>query len=96
MMLYADDTVLYKRKSDNERFIDMHNFKQDVKRMYEWCQKNRLSINVKKTKVVFYPYPTSVKNDINNRIEIDRQEIHYVNSYLYLGIDIDEHLTFNI
>ena len=42
----------------------------------------------------FYPYSTSVKNDINNRIEIDRQEIHYVNSYLYLGIDIDEYLTF--
>ena len=50
MMLYADDTVLYKRISNNERFIDMHNFKQDVKRMYEWCQKNRLSI-----KVVFLP-----------------------------------------
>ena len=48
MLLYADDTVLYKRISDTERFLDMHNFKQDVLRMHDWCQKNRLSINVKK------------------------------------------------
>ena len=72
----------------------MHNFKQDVLRMYDWCQKNRLSINVKKTKAVFYPYSSAVKNDINNRIVINRQEIQYVNSYLYLGIVIDEHSTF--
>ena len=94
MLLYADDTVLYKKISDQERFLDMHNFKQDVSRMYDWCQKNRLSINVKKTKTVFYPYTNTIKNNINNRIEINKQEIHYVDSYLYLGIDIDEHLTF--
>ena len=94
MLLHADNTVLYKKISDCERFLDMHNFKQDVSRMYEWCQKNWLSINVKKTKAVFYPYSSTVKNDINNRLEINSQEIHYVNSYLYLGIDIDEQLSF--
>ena len=94
MLLYADDTVIYKKISDAERFLDMHNFKQDVLRLYEWCQKNRLSINVKKTKAVFYPYSNVIKNDINNKIVINRQEIQYVNLYLYLGIDIDENLTF--
>ena len=48
MLLYADDTVLYRRISDTEQFLDMHNFKQDVLQMRDWCQKNRLSINVKK------------------------------------------------
>ena len=76
MLLHADDTVLYKKISDSERFLDMHNFKQDVLRMFEWCQKNRLSINVKKTRAVFYPYSSTVKHDINSIIEIDRQEIH--------------------
>ena len=76
MLLYADDTVLYKKISDTERFLDMHNFKQDVLRMHEWCQKNRLSINVKKTEAVFYPYSNTVVNNINNRIEIDKQETH--------------------
>ena len=55
ILLYADDTVLYKSISDKERFIDMHNFKQDVNRLVIWCQRNRLSINVKKTKFDFHP-----------------------------------------
>ena len=59
-----------------------------------WCQENRLSINVKKTKLVFYPRSNTVLNDINSDIQINREIVHYVNSYLYLGIDIDEHLTF--
>ena len=94
MLLYADDTVMYTTISDNEHFLDMHSFKQDVGRMYEWCQKNRLSINVKKTKAVFYPYSTTIANNVNQEIKINNQIIHYVNSYLYLGVDIDEHLTF--
>ena len=31
---------------------------------------------------------------MHNEIEIDNQHVHYVNSYLYWAIDIDEHLTF--
>ena len=54
IMLYADDTVLYKCISDDCRFLVMHDFKEDVRRMYEWCQKNRLSINVKKTLKLYF------------------------------------------
>ena len=54
ILLYADDTVLYKGISENEKFLDMHNFQQDVDRMVLWCQRNRLSINIKKTKLVLY------------------------------------------
>ena len=53
IMLYADDTVLYKCISDDCRFLDIYDFKQYVKIMYEWCQENRLSINVKKEKLCF-------------------------------------------
>ena len=56
MLLYADDTVMYKAVSDDGRFLDMHSFKQDIERMYKWCQRNSLSINVKKTKVVLFIY----------------------------------------
>ena len=48
ILMYADDTVSYKSISENEKFLDMHNFQQDVNRLVLWCQKNRLSINVKK------------------------------------------------
>ena len=48
MLLYADDTVMYKKVSDNGRFLDMHEFQQDVNRLLEWCNVNRLSITCKK------------------------------------------------
>ena len=66
ILLYADDTVLYKHISDSQRFLDMHDFQQDVDRMITWCQKNRLSINVKKTKLVFHPHTSTVENNINS------------------------------
>ena len=75
-------------------FNALHSFKQDIDRMYKWCYRNRLSINVKKTKAVFYPHSNTILNNINQNLEINKQKIHYVSSYLYLGIDIDESLTF--
>ena len=56
--------------SENEKFLDMHNFQQDVNRLVLWCQRNRLSINVKKTKLVFYPANQNVENNVNNVIKM--------------------------
>ena len=94
ILLYADDTVLYKEISDSHRFLDMHDFQQDVNRLIKWCQKNRLSINVKKTKLVFHPHMQTVVNDIHRDIVILNSPVSYVSSYLYLGVDIDEKLSF--
>ena len=94
MLLYADDTVMYRKISDNHRYLDMHDFQQDVNRLISWCQKNRLSINVKKTKLVFHPHSQNVENNINNDIKRLDVPVGYVNSYLYSGIDIDSDLTF--
>ena len=38
-------------------------------------------------------YSSTAINDINQEFFINRQPFQYVNSYLYIGIDIDEHLT---
>ena len=94
MLLYADDTVMYKKISDDQRFLDMHEFQQDVNNLITWCQINILSINVKKTKLVFHPHSVNIDNNVNNAITILDVPVGYVNSYLYLGIDIDSGLTF--
>ena len=72
----------------------MIHFQQDVNRLIKWCQLNRLSINVKKTKLVFYPHSQNAGNNINNEICISETPVDYVKSYLYLGVDIDDMLTF--
>ena len=95
ILLYADDTVMYKKISDENRFLDMHDFQQDIiNRLINWCHVNRLNINVKKTKLVFHPYMANIINDVHDKIKISGESVHYVNSYLYLGVDIDNQLTF--
>ena len=96
ILLYADDTVMYKKISDKNRFLHMHDFQQDVNRLTKWCQLNRLSINVKKTKLVFHPYTSNVINNIHENIKISGEFVNYVTSYLYLGVDIDNFLTFKL
>ena len=49
---------------------------------------------MKKTKLVFYPHNSNIVNDLNNEISINEEPVNYVQTYLYLGIDIDQHLTF--
>ena len=88
MLLYADDTVLYKSISDTHRYLDTHDFQQDVNRLVMWCKLNRLSIIIKKTKLVFHPYMQNVENNINNGVKMYGTSIDYVSSYLYLGVDI--------
>ena len=57
-----------------------------ITRLVVWCQRNRLSINVKKTKLVFYPASQNAINDVNNVINMQGTAVDYVSSYLYLGI----------
>ena len=85
---------MYKPISDSQRFLDMHDFQQDVNRLVMWCQVNRLSINIKKTKLVSHPHMQNVTNNINNEIKMSGVLVDYVTSYLYLGVDIDNMLTF--
>ena len=53
---------------------------------------DRLSINVKKKKLVFHPHAANVENNINKDIKILDIPVGYVTSYL--GADIDNTLSF--
>ena len=55
--MYADDIVLFKkiRNDDHYTNIDIGLFKQDVQRVSEWCVANELTINIKKTKLQYFP-----------------------------------------
>ena len=72
----------------------MHNFQQDVNKLVTWCLRNRLSINVKKMKLVYHPATQNVGNNVNNIINMQGTYVDYVSSYLYLGVDIGNVLTF--
>ena len=46
VLLYADDTVLYRSDSDADR--NHRNLQGDLNRLYRWCNNNGLTINSKK------------------------------------------------
>ena len=73
----------------------MRDFQQDISRLINWCQRNRLSIDVKKKKFFFYPHTQTVENYIYQEIKILGSPVSYVSSDLYLGVDIDNLLSLN-
>ena len=90
--LYADGTVIYRSgpilNTSDEVNTDLSSFK-------DWCTQNKLTINVKKTKCVYFGLKSQIKNINNHRICIDNILIDRVNSYKYLGVTLDSLLNYD-
>ena len=94
--LYADDIVMFKKLDKGNVLLDIDLFKQDIKAIETWCLQNELTINIKKTKLQYFPQNRNIdcktfKNDVTCRIY--DQELTYVSTFKYLGIDIDRNLN---
>ena len=90
--LYADDTVLY-ISGQVENISDSVN--TDLVNFKNWCNQNKLTINVKKTKCVFFGLKSQVKHIDTHEICIDNKLIDRVSSYKYLGVTLDATLNYN-
>ena len=91
--LYADDMVLYRTLEDEDCIKD---FQADMDNVYEWCNRNKLTINIEKNKAQLFPKnpntdPISLHN--KNPIKISNKTLHYEHTFRYLGIDIDQYLS---
>ena len=87
---FADDTsIIY--SSNHLKTIET-NLNFDLKCVPEWLKSNRLSLNVKKTKLLFFrsKYKT-IQENIS--IKIQGVRINPSSHVKYLGIFIDEHLS---
>ena len=65
--LYADDTVLYYSSHNLNQAITI--VQEDLVKLSQWCNKNRLTINCKKTKYCVYGMRSVVKKKQNNRYD---------------------------
>ena len=82
--MYADDMVLVaSRETDLQKMLDT---------LYSWCKKWRLSVNKEKTKIVHFR--TSRTRKTNYNFNFDKEKLEIVPHYKYLGVIMDEHLTF--
>ena len=83
ILLYADDIVLVAPDSDRlQRMLNV---------VTEWCDRWKLSVNPAKTKIVHFRSQSFVRSDA--KLTCSGSGIEFCDSYKYLGVWFDEHLT---
>ena len=93
--LYADDTVIYLAKQNVNDALEL--VQKDLNNLSEWCTRNKLTINSKKTKYCIYGMRSNIKKSktTNTVLSLNNNILDRVCSYKYLGFILDDHLTFN-
>ena len=93
-VLFADDTTLVASHSDFPFLINAINV--HLKFVHSWLSCNKLSLNVLKTKYVMFRNPQN-KSDVYNDISIfiNTTKIENCSTITYLGIVLDEHLSWD-
>ena len=88
-ILFADDTnVFITGRNVTDLAITLNS---ELQKLVQWLQCNKLSLNISKTHYMIFSKHDSNVNNIN--ITINSQSIQKVNSTQFLGITIDESLS---
>ena len=61
----------------------------------DWCNYKKLTINIKKTKVMLFGTRYKINRNNNLKIRVNNEYIQTVPTYKYLGIHYDQTLCFN-
>lgn len=89
ILKYADDTVIIGNISENNEAF----YFQQVSSFVNWCEENFLHLNVKKTMEMCLDFRKD-RNEFNP-LSIKNENVKVVNSYKYLGVIIDDKLSFS-
>ena len=95
-IMYADDTTLLATLSstqDNDRVSFEQTVNCELQKVSNWLKVNKLSINVAKTQFMFFHPKNKKIPDIN--LLFDNEPIVRVSTFDFLGIKIDENMTWN-
>ena len=88
-ILFADDTNVFLSGKDIESITEEMN--RELLYVVEWLQANRLSLNVNKTKFMFFK-PKRKKVDHNILLTMCGVSIHEVENIKFLGVILDNKL----
>ena len=89
-LMYADDTTIYFNLEDFPALNREQEINKELEKLNTWFQLNKLTLNVEKTKCIFFHKRRAVPpiNISMNNIPID-----IVPHFKYLGIILDTHLS---
>ena len=92
--MYADDTVFYATGRNRQEVCNTLQMCSNY--VYDWCIVNRLYINMKKTKIMWFGMDNDKEDgSSSDNIHIANVCIERVWSYPYLGIELDARLSFD-
>ena len=92
-ILFADDTNILYSNADFRSLINIVN--SELISLSDWFKVNRLSINLKKTHLIYFGYKSiPPESDIyENKLRIDQEIISEVDHTKFLGVFIDKKVT---
>ena len=93
--MYADDNVVYISHSDLRTAITL--IQSDLNNLNTCCNRNKLTINCKNTEYCLYGMRSTKKKNkmLDIQLSLNASTLERVCSYKYLGLILDEHLTYN-
>jgi retron-type reverse transcriptase len=94
-VIYADDTTLGTCLSYfGINAVDIEsNINEELANIHTWLKVNKLSLNLNKTKAMVFH--TKRRAVVLPKICIDQHEVGFVDSFNYLGIILDKHLSWS-
>ena len=91
-ILFADDTTIYQSSNNILHLYTIMNSELEI--LNDWFRANKLSLNATKTHYMFFSRNRILKQNTNN-LQIDNTILTRANTVKFLGILIDEDLTWN-
>ena len=89
---FADNTYLRHISKSIKKLNEFVNF--DLKNLSNWLNANKISLNVSKTELIMFK-PRMEKVDFDLKLKLNGKRLYPTKSVKYLGIKIDETLTWN-
>ena len=93
-IIFADDTTLFSSGNCVQELFN--NMKTDLLELIDWFRANKLSLNLSKTNYVLFRKSTDntkIENDLS--LKIGDETITRASTVKFLGLHIDEHLTWS-
>ena len=94
VLLYADDTIIFAKHKD-ERTAQLW-VSIDLLLLQKWCNRNQLTINLAKTKLLLFGTKNMLKHCTKLDITLSGTKLQYVKNFNYLGMKLEDTLSFEL
>ena len=91
--LYADDTAIYCSNQSTAQLTEF--LQEDLLEVEKWLNTNKLFLNVKKTKIMLFGSRPLLDNTALTPVKINDEELEVVRCFKYLGLFLDQNLSFS-